>query len=191
MWTISAWRAYKACSSFCSSHRYLSSRLALLLMCCASTLYVLSPETSSDNSQAIWPHCCQENKGSQCFGNTLATLTNNGWLTNGCHQCPQELVGSSLCFVQVCLKKQRTKSMVILHYPLEVREEARDWLHTSTQSMMRWLLAWSCSSRSSCLVTSSPDMTFFLAASFESASPPRVNSTFCRMEQRWMKVLEI
>lgn len=113
MCTISAWRAYKAWSSFCSSHRYLCSRLALLLMCCASTLYELSPETRSNNSQAILPNCYQENETLQLLGNTLANfipLTNNGWLTNRCHQCSQELVGCSLCFVQVSLQKNKNKN---------------------------------------------------------------------------------
>lgn len=47
MCTIRAWRAYRAWSSFCSSHRYFCNRLALRLICRASTLYGLSPETSS------------------------------------------------------------------------------------------------------------------------------------------------
>lgn len=113
MCTISAWRAYKAWSSFCSSHRYLCRRLALFLMCFASTLYALSPETSSDIFQAVLPRCCQEQYGCTCWGGKIITLansfplTNNGWLTNWCHQCPQELVGCSLCFLQVSLKKKK------------------------------------------------------------------------------------
>lgn len=77
--------------------------------------------------------------------------------------------------------------IIILHNLFEVWGKSEDRRHTSTQSMIRWLLAWSCRSRSSCLVSSSADMAFFLAGSFDSVSPPRVNSTFCRLKKkdRW------
>lgn len=56
-----------------------------------------------------------------CNPANFIPLTNDGWLTNRCHQCPQELVGCGLCFVQVSLKKTKTVDVRILNEPLKVR----------------------------------------------------------------------
>lgn len=64
----------------------------------------------------------------------------------------------------------------------ELRQELTP--HTSTQSLIRWLSALSCRSLSSCLPSSSPVKTFFLANSFDSSPSPVVNSTFCNNKKK-------
>lgn len=101
-----------------------------------------------------------------CCSSKLAWRTN---LSYSCDFC----VWKNDCVECSSLKTQIITSMVT---------------HTSTQSLIRWLLALSCMSLSSCLLISSPVKTFF-PTSFTSVSSPVVNSTFYIAQQGKLKIL--
>lgn len=131
------------------------------------------------------------------FSPVLIILTYDGRLTYWCHQCSYKLVGSSLLLFQVSLENKLKLLMWLLCLKKWLCVECSSLktqiitsmvTHTSTQSLIRWLLALSCMSLSSCLLISSPVKTFF-PTSFTSVSSPVVNSTFYIAQQGKLKIL--